>query len=306
MLVHLKGCYTILGKIYSKADKSQIRFNVPLKSKPDIIVCMMLDENMIESYHKREVSGEMWEVLQTDTCDAKDLSPELQAELSGIKIDISEATRKILYLMKYCFYNVELDERLFSVRSISWSTDKSKWKPLPMMVTTSMDVCNTVCFRENTARAIQSYVDDGFQPFFALRHLHRAKKETNPRHKWIDATIAAELAVKEFLVRVKPNIRTLVMEVPSPPMGKMYGEILESFVNQRSPKLKELIKGAEIRNKLIHRPEDTHIDEQQANKYVQDVQIAIYHLLTLLYRSDPIIEGFYKPTIVFRTPKTKK
>jgi len=56
--------------------------------------------------------------------------------------------------------------------------------------------------------------------------------------------------------------------------------------------LNELTRGAEIRNKLIHRPKEIKIKDEEANKYVHDVEIAIGHLLTLLYPGDPIIERF--------------
>jgi hypothetical protein len=148
---------------------------------------------------------------------------------------------------------------------------------------------------ENTAKAIQEYLEQGQEPFFALRHLHKAKKEDNPRYKWIDTTIAAELAIKEFLIRLKPEIETLILEVPSPPLHKLYGSVLESFTKQRSPKLKEIQKGAEVRNKLLHNPKLEDVDGQKASKYVQDVEIAIFHLLTLLYPKDSIIKTFYRP-----------
>jgi hypothetical protein len=151
---------------------------------------------------------------------------------------------------------------------------------------------------EANAEAIQQYLDGGFETFFALRHLHRAKSEHNPRYKWLEATIAAELAIKEFLIRKKPEIETLLLEVPSPPLHKLYGSVLESFTNQRSPKLKELAEGARIRNKLIHRPEKFEIKGENANKYVHDVEIAIGHLLSLLYPSDPIMEKFFKPLAI--------
>jgi hypothetical protein len=77
----------------------------------------------------------------------------------------------------------------------------------------------------------------------------------------------------------------------------MYGSVLESFTNQKSPKLKELAKGAEIRNKLIHRPKEVKINAQEANKYVQDVEIAIGHLLTLLHPGDPIMKRSFKPPV---------
>jgi len=295
MLIHLKGCYTILGKIVSDSKEHRLRFSVPLKDKPPVIVEIIPTENSVESFHEFEVSEEMWNILQTDLYDGKDLPANLQAELSEMTSGISQATRKVLHLIKYCFNQTDLDENLFSVKGKYWSTDKSEWKSLPMLIHAIMDIHNLLSLNEDKTEAIQEYLDSGLEPLFALRHLHRAKRENNPRYKWIEATIAAELAIKEFLMRTKPDVETLLLELPSPPLHKLYGPILESFTNQRSPKLKELTKGAEIRNKLIHRPKDIEIKEEQANKYVHDVEIAIGHLLTLLYPEDPIMERFFKP-----------
>jgi len=295
MLIHLKGCYTIIGKIISNSKKHKLKFSVPLKHKPPVIVEIIPTENRVESFHEFEVSKEMWEILQSNLYDGKNLPGNLQAELSETTSNISRATRKVLNLIKYCFNQTDLDENLFSVRGYYWSIDRSKWKPLPMRLHVVLDIQNLLSINEDNAKAIQKYLESDFEPFFALRHLHRAKNESNPRYKWIEATIAAELAIKEFLIRKKPEIETLLLEVPSPPLRKLYGSILESFTNQRSPKLNELTRGAEIRNKLIHRPKEIKIKDEEANKYVHDVEIAIGHLLTLLYPGDPIMERFFKP-----------
>jgi hypothetical protein len=286
MLIYLKGCYTILGKIHSNSKEYRFQFKVPLKDKTSIIidiisVNIISNEGIVESFGKYEVSKEMWDVLQTDICDGETLSLGLQAELKLMTSNISKATKKVLYLIKYCFNCPDLNDDLFSVKDVYWSIDKSKWKSIPMITYATLD--------------IQNYIENDFEPFFALRHLHKAKKESNPRHKWIDATIAAELAIKEFLIRLKPDIETLLLEVPSPPIYKLYGPILEFYTKKKSPKLKELTKGAEKRNTLIHRPKDILIDDEQANEYIHDVETAIYHLLTLLYPNDHIMKHFYRP-----------
>ena len=298
MLIHLKGCYTILGEINSNSKDDKIQLKVPFKNKKAVIVNIIPDENSVESFHEFEVSKEMWDVLQTDICDGRKLPLKLQTELQDMKSDISKATKKILSLIKYCLNQPKLSENLYSSKGIYWSRGKSKWKRLPEILSSTIVILNFINLNENTASAIQDYIENDFEPILALRHLHRAKRENNPRYKWIDATIAAELAIKEFLIILKPDIETLLLELPSPPLHKLYGSILEFYTNERSPKLKELAKGAEIRNKLIHRPKEMHINTKQANKYIQDVEIAIYHLLTLLYPNDSVMKSFYKPRAV--------
>jgi len=293
MLINIKGCYSILGVIVSDLINHRLQFSVPLKDKPPVIVEIDPAKKSIEAFHQFEVSKKMWDILQTDICDSKDFHEELQTELSEMKTNISQATRKVLSLIKYFFNQKDINEELLGTSGAFWSRDKVKWKRVPTSLYGIMSIHYPINLNEKNAKAIQEYLDDDQEPFFALRHLHKAKKENNPRYKWIDATIAAELAIKEFLIRLKPDIETLLLEVPSPPLHKLYGSVLESFTNQRSPKLKELQKGAKIRNKLLHKPIGEDIDLGKANKYVRDVEIAIYHLLTLLYPKEPIIKTLY-------------
>ena len=295
MLIHLKGCYNILGKIDSSPKEHRFQFKVPSKEKTSIIVNINSDEGIIESFNKYEVSTEMWDVLQTDIHDGRVLSQKLQAELSSMTSTLLKATKKVLYLIKYCLNCTDLNENLFSSKGIYWSIDKSKWKSIPDIICVTIDEHLLLPLNEKTSNSIQNYIENDFEPFFALRHLHRAKNERNPRHKWIDAAIAAELAIKEFLIRLKPDIETLLLEVPSPQISKFYGPILEYYTNEKSPKVNKLAEGADTRNKLVHRPKDIHIDADQANKYIHDVETAIYHLLTLLYPDDSIIKHFYRP-----------
>ena len=102
---------------------------------------------------------------------------------------------------------------------------------------------------------------------------------------WIEATIAAELAIKEFLIRQRPELETLLLEVPSPPIYKMYRPILKAYGGKTLPReiFKALSDGAEIRNRLVHRPQDEPIDHQKAVDHVSAVAEAIEHLLRILY-----------------------
>jgi len=293
MLIYLKGCYTILGEVYSDSKKSRLRFSVPIeKNKPAIVVEIMPGENCVEALDETEVSTEMWGVLQSDLVDGTQLSPDLQAELSTMTSRIREATRKVLSLIKYWFGYEELAEGLYSGKGTYWSSDRTEWKPLPQVIRAFVGDRALVCLNEKTVQDLQRHIEDGPEPFLALKHLHRAPREPNPSYRWIDATTAAELAIKEFLIRRKPDMETLLLEVPSPPLHKLYGSILESLVGVKSPKRKEIQKGVETRNKLVHRPQEMDIGIDEANEYVRDIEIAIYHLMSLLYPDDPFIKIF--------------
>jgi hypothetical protein len=296
MLIYIKGNFTILGQIHSDSGQ-KFQLIVPVENKPAVVVEINPDNGSIDSFHEFEVSNEMWVVLQTDLCDGRTLTSDLQAELAKISEEITKATRKVLFLLKYCFNQPDLKDNLFSVKGHSWSTDKSVWKQLPMILSSSLNFNTFIQLNANTVKILQNYIDKNYEPFLALKHLHRAKTEDNPRYKWIDATIAAELAIKEFLIRKNSTLEPLIMEVPSPPLDKLYGPILKFFIQEVSPKVKELTEGARIRNKLIHRTTDISIDIKTVNKYVQDVEIAIYHLLIRLYPDDTINNCFFNPRV---------
>jgi len=302
MLIYVKGCYTLLGKINVESKEERYRFKIPIGNDQEVTVEITPDKNEIESICRSEISDEMWKVLQTGVHDGRKLSSKLQDELNEIISQINSATRKVMNLIKYCLNQIDLDENLFSLKlaGTHWSIDKSKWETLPVLLKAIISIENIIPLDYDNSKTIQEYIVEGFEPFIALRHLQKAKKETNPRYKWIDATIAAELAIKEFYIKLKPEIETLLLEVPSPPLHKLYGSILESFINERSPKLKEIAKGVEIRNKLLHRPKEFQIDDQDAIIYVQDIEIAIYHLLHKLYPKDPIITKFYSPRAIIK------
>jgi hypothetical protein len=55
------------------------------------------------------------------------------------------------------------------------------------------------------------------------------------------------------LSRKAPEIKTILMEVPSPPLYKLYGSILEKYAGEKSPKKKQIgscrSKGGSVQNK---------------------------------------------------------
>lgn len=286
MIIYLKSYHSIEGEIYYNPSENRFHFSVPLRDKSPVIVEIIPNEKRVETFSKIEISFEMWNVLHNNL-DLKDLPDNLQDEMSEINLNILNPVKKVLNLIKYCFRWVDLDENLISNTKIFWSIYKSNWKPFPLQISVTLDSRGFVLLNNESAKDIQKYIQNDFKPFFALRHLHRAMNEDNPRYKWIDATIAAELAIKEFLIRREPCIKDVLLEVPAPPLYKLYGSILKKYNNgEKSPRVNELQKGAAIRNNLIHKPENTEISLKEADEYVHNVEIAIYHLLYLLYKED--------------------
>jgi hypothetical protein len=285
--VLIKGSCTILGEI--NASKRECRFRVNIPNKPPINVSINPQGKLIESVQEVDVSKELLKKMEKN--DTDNLSRELDSECTEITSGVIYAARRVLAIVKYYLNQATINEGLLSETGIFWSIDNKMWTPLRQKRSITLSLFVSLVLDDESEILVQNYIDSNIQPLVALRHLHRARNETSSRHKWIDATIAAELAIKEFLIIKKPELETLLLEVQSPPINKMYGEILNKYGGTPLPKpiLKSLAKGAETRNILLHRPQDTIIDSQQALNYVADVSAAIYHLLVILYPGKSIV-----------------
>jgi hypothetical protein len=306
MLIQLKGCYTILGTIHSNPDDDRIAFTVACDDKQAVAVEVIPADSSVEAFRECEVSENMWAFLQKYEPSVGDkVPPALTDELLAMDSPLSAASRKVLNLIKYDMCQVGLDEQLLSVKGTYWSLDKVDWKRLPMMGYVTGHGYFRIRLSKDSAKLIQQHLESEQEPLLALRHLHRAMRENNARYKWIDASTAAELAVKEVLIDLKPELETLLLELPSPPLHKLYGSVLKYYTGESSPKLSKLQKGEETRNRLIHRPQDMHIPEHKAHEYVDDVRKAIYHLLALLYPEDPAIEAMKDSKSILIMPLEK-
>lgn len=290
MYITVKSTYSILGYVYANPLEKVWKFSVPLKDKGQVKIEVFPKYKYAECYYDIEISSALWNALEASQTEIEKLSDIIQREVLTIHSDIYFAVTKLVGILKYYLNWEGIDELLLAAKSFLWTVENKEWKMMPWGLHAKVGIFNYEHMTDETAPNIQHYLDTNeFQPFFALRHLHRAKNEQNPRYKWIDATIAAELAVKEFLIRIKPEIESLLLEMPSPPLHKMYDVILTSFGYQRSPRLKAIREGVEIRNKLVHRPNETPITEDQADKYVEEIEQAIFHLLSMLYPDDQVI-----------------
>ena len=286
MIIYFKLINSIEGKICFDSLEHKLHFRVPLKEKSPVFVEIIPDENIVESFYEFKISTEMWNNIHNNS-NIRDLSENLPNEFLEIQLDMLKAVKKVLSLIKYCFKCTDLHENLLSNTNFYWSKNNSDWEMISSPLHMTLNIRGFMKLNKESAKDIQKYIDNDFKPFFALRHLHRAINEKNPRYKWIDATIAAELAIKEFLIRRDPCIEALLLEIPAPPLYKLYGSILEKYNNgKKSPKFKAVEKGAHKRNKLIHKPEDTKISPEEADEYIHDIETAIYHLLYLLYQED--------------------
>ncbi|MCK4792333.1 MAG: hypothetical protein KAV87_51865 [Desulfobacteraceae bacterium] len=283
MKVIVKGSYTILGEIQTDAEEFPIRINCPSDNSPEIVLEIDPKEQSIEALGEFEITDEFWNIL-SQKASVKKMPGGIEKEASMIRTHLITSVKRVLNAIKYCLKHIELEEELLGIKGTFWSIDKKNWEGFPggplSMVLSSYGL---QALNKKSAKLLEDYLVNGPEPFLALSFLHRAKRERNPKYRWIDATIAAELAVKEFLILFKPEIEPVLLEVPSPPLHKLYGSILESYTGQRSPRLKEIAEGARVRNLLVHRPEKIKIDAQESTNYIGHVEAAIGHLLSILH-----------------------
>lgn len=229
------------------------------------------------------------ELRATARFDRDHLSEPARAAIDAPLNEVRQSVRELLALVKYHLRHFDLREGSYSVKSERWRDASGGLVDIPTTISTSFENFSNQPLDNRTHKAIQDALDDSVLPLVAMRHLHRAKHEPQPHHKWIDAAIAAELAVKEVLCRARPDMEPLLVEMPSPPLSKMYGSLLKHYLGEESPFRKILIRGQEKRNALVHRPGALQVDQQEANNYVASVEGAIFHLLSLLYPHDELI-----------------
>jgi hypothetical protein len=253
----------------------------------------MPDAETIQSLTSIPFDAALVDELERVGIHSEQLEQRYRERLSEIHGILRAAAERFLRVIKFYLDEVQVSEtELRNMFRWEWSVTGNDWQFGPMRIRAGgCEVLSLPGYHgELTARVTAAVAgEDPPVLIHAMRHLHRAKREREPRHRWIDATIAAELGIKEFLAAYKPELESLLLEVPSPPLRKLYGAVLESYAGKRSPKLKEIANGGEMRNLLVHKPSIQEIGSEEADAYVKDVEIALLHLLTLLYPEDDLI-----------------
>lgn len=210
--------------------------------------------------------------------------------VSATTSKVQAAAEHLLSLIKYKLNNRNIETQLISSVWQRWRHDGAQ-REFPKFGEIAIEFSVVHPLNDTAQKHIQYSLEHDIAPLRALVHLHRALEETVPSHRWIEATIAAELAVKEVLCRARPELERLLLECPSPPMSKLYGDLLAEYLGAPSPYKAKLVKGAEQRNRLLHRHTVVEITSVEASSYVDAVRAAIGHLLRTLYPDDPVYGG---------------
>jgi len=295
--ITVQGLYTLIrGSGNESTEIASFQVNLDNGLKANISVNYENNEIITTIPNIEVPEGFTKELKGIGRFEFESIPNELKSDVSLISKTLNLATKKVISLIKYYLRHLHINENLFSVKETKWGSSIECLNALPSSMGVSMTCDSSEPIRENTINNIQSALNNNIEPLIAMRHLHRARAENIAHHKWIDATIAAELAVKEVLAKVNPDIEVLLMEMPSPPLAKLYGSILENYLGEKSPFLKHIRKGVEVRNRLIHKPYAEQIDAQDANDYVAHIEGAIFHLLCRLYPNEKLIQNAYYRT----------
>lgn len=290
MTIYIKGCFGILGKIFYDESYPEYDFKLKIDNIP-ITITLNLKDKKIITIGSFEPPQEALDVLGDDINDNDLVSDMIRSELNEYLTYLIRANRRVMNNIKYSLNQPSLKEGLITIKKYHWSKDKINWKNYRFESKHYGSTSTQLCLNKDKAVEIQELIErDVPETLIALRFLHKAKNESLSKYKWIYASIAAELAIKEFFSKKKPELTPLLIECPSPPLHKMYNTILEKYIHEKSLKYKEIQKGAVKRNKLVHSFEKTEIDLQKSIEYIQDVEIAIYQLLNILYPENKLIK----------------
>jgi hypothetical protein len=209
------------------------------------------------------------------------LSDGEKAAFQDITRPVKEAVLRFAGLLKQELHRYNIKDRLIGNLRYEWSLDGSQWFPTPRGLKVFTWVSHLGNLNERTADHLQKLLSGEEEALIATSYLHHARNLMNERYQWVYATIAAELAIKEILVRIEPKFRVILEELPSPPLHKLYGEVLQSVANVKLSKsdLGRLQRGAKRRNELVHNPRSATPTLDEVTNYIDFVDDKIKWLL---------------------------
>lgn len=277
----LRSYSKVLPPLPTRPDASSYDFTVAHDSHV-MTVSVPAAGDRIEGVWWREVSGDLAAALEGHAR-IPELGGVLGDEIRVLYGPLGRAVWRLFQLLKQELNKYE--NRTLYVGGNEWSSDGEKWSELDDAEYEAVCWSHSVPALGPREQAhLQELLDRGEYALTATDYMHEARRGSGTRFGWIQTTIAAELAIKEILLRIEPAFQPLLLELPSPPVRKLYGSVLESVAGERSPHLKALERGAELRNRLVHRPDSPSPGGKEFSEYWHTVEQAIEHLLRLARR----------------------
>jgi len=182
-------------------------------------------------------------------------------------------------LLKQELHRYDLKDELIGNPYCEWSLGDNQWFSIPRGLRVDVEVTSLRNLDERLAKHLQELLLEDEEALVATSYLHQARNSMNRRYKWIYATMAAELAIKEILVRIEPKLQVILGTLPSQPLNRLYGDVLESIAGVRSTSPTKLQKGASRRNQLVHNPKSPTPTFNEAKEYVDFIEDRIKWLL---------------------------
>jgi len=213
------------------------------------------------------------------TSDYDKLSDEEKAELSDTTHPIREAVRQFAGLLKQELHRYDINDELIGNPYYKWSLGDNQWFSIPRGLRVDVGLSSLGNLNAITAKSLQELLSENEEALVATSYLHQARNSMNRRYQWIYATMAAELAIKEILVRIEPKLQVILGTLPSPPLNKLYGDVLESVAGVRSTNLSTLQNGAQKRNQLVHNPKSPTPTFNEVNGYIDFIEDRVKWLL---------------------------
>lgn len=217
--------------------------------------------------------------------------PEDAAVEAEIK-NMYDTVQQLLKTVKFMYGLYRLDQQVKMKFNIFWSLDRNNWFPVAKRLKTSWMVATTEeILPDPLLNNFAIKLGKGWEPFLAFEHLHKAFADRyNTRFQWINGATAAEQGIKEFLVRLKPELEPLLNELPSPPIPKLYKTILHAYTGTQSTYYRQLQDGADLRNKLVHKANHQAPSYQDTLVYLHTVECALIELHLLLEPTDAFLQ----------------
>jgi hypothetical protein len=207
------------------------------------------------------------------------LSDGEKTELHGITHPVREGVKRFAGLLKQELHRYDISDGLIANIHYEWSLGDDQWFPVPGGIRLDIETFSLGNLDKKTANHLQELLSEDEEALVATSYLHQARNSMNRRYQWIYATMAAELAIKEVLVRIEPKLQVIIGTLPSPPLNRLYGDVLEAIAGVRSTSLATLQKGAEKRNQLVHNPKSPTPTFNEVNDYVDFIEDKIKWLL---------------------------
>ena len=280
--LYLRSKYTLLirkGSYSIIVDESLKDYTfIVSKGEQSVGVRLLQDGKNIEAESVVDsFESNILQILRTSDYDK--LNDGEKKQLSDITRPIREAVRQFAGLLKQELHRYDVSDELIGNAHHEWSLDGNQWFRIPYGLSMQIRTSSLGNLNTATAKSLQELLSGNEEALVATSYLHQAMNSDNRRYQWIYATMAAELAIKEILVRIEPKVQVILEELPSPPLQKLYGDVLESIAGVKSNGLSTLQNGARKRNQLVHNPNSPTPTFSEVNEYINFIEDRIKWLL---------------------------